>query len=355
MQTHDLNAHICDTIESLHLRLCALESDRGAFSIKPVLDNTQTVLKTLQKIQNYENTIRQFVNKLQTIQSMCQAPNPNWLGIMGTILDLLSDEDAQKAERDESIIQTIETNLLTLNTLQQVAEIEYRDQHHLSDQVHLGVGAALVFDTINDVRGVLNAVRHYEQTIKGISLKYKLLHNKLKDFRWDNPMTIVQTCIDIIQIIQEEDIEKKHREDKILEATKKSVIALQNVTESMSRLNLSANLNAEAGVQLGNPFSMVLGTIGQVLQGVDAIINHQRTIDQICGRYQLVMQTMQRLVSVSDIKQVIPCLIDLVRILNDEDTEKLKRDWDLIHTMQSQNDEITKITSALGGLGYTIC
>ena len=329
-----------DTLESMHYRLCSLEGHKGAFSIKPMVENTQAILKTLQKVQNYEKTIADFVAKMKNIQAMCQAPSPDWMAIMCEVLDVLSGEEAPKEERDNAIIQTIENNLTIVDTLQKVAQIEEEDRR----QGRIGV----VFHAVSQVQEILTLVKNYKSAIKSVVIKFDLVRSELKKARMDAP-TILSTCIKIIQIIQEEDIIKKQREDDILKCIKMSTEALRDTTASISRLQ------TVGCKRLGNPFSLVLGTLDQIIVGVDAVINYQRTIDEICDRYKGVVLAMQRLASISDVRQIIPCLLDLVSVLNDEDYAKMKRDWELVHTLESQNQKITDLTATLGGMGYDIC
>jgi hypothetical protein len=88
---------------------------------------------------------------------------------------------------------------------------------------------------------------------------------------------------------------------------------------------------------------------------VDAVINYQKTIDQICAKYQGVAASLQRLATITDIKQVIPCLLDFVQVLHEEDYAKLNRNAMLLENMKMTNRQIVELSSTLGNQGYTIC
>ena len=337
-QPEDLKL-LYETLESLHQRVCILEAGK-ALPFKTALENTEKALKICDKIVNYEATIKNLVDDLNKIDGMCRQPNPDWLAIISEVLRVLSMEDAPKAQRDEDLIVLVENNLQSLDTIDTVAGLVEMDN---------GLGVMVSLQTVNDIRNTLDMVRNYEKTIKGIGMKYTLILSKIKGVKWDIP-TIVSTTLEIIQIIQEEDIAKKQREEHLLACVKKSTEALRDSAAHVSRAK-------DVGLQtnLDSPFDLVLGTLDTVIHGVNAVINYQETIDQICAKYQGVAASLQRLATITDIKQVIPCLLDFVQVLHEEDYAKLDRNALLLKQMEQTNLQIKALVAALGNIGYTIC
>jgi hypothetical protein len=333
------------TLESLHLRLCRLEAGKP-LPFKAALENTQKALEICDKIVNYETTIKNLVDDLDKIDSMCRQPNPDWLAIISEVLRVLSMEDNPKAQRDEDLIELVEKNLQSLDTIDIVAGLVEHDKK---------LGMMVSLQSINDVRKTLDMVRNYEKTIKGIGMKYTLIMGKIKGLKWDIP-TIISITLEIIQIIQEEDIAKKQREDHLLACVKKSTEALRDAAAHVSRAK-GYGVGIRAGLQahLDSPFDLVLGTLDTVIQGIDAVINYQKTIDEICAKYQGVAASLQRLATISDIKQVIPCLLEFVKVLHEEDYAKLDRNAMLLERMKETNQQIRELSGVLEEEGFTIC
>jgi hypothetical protein len=327
------------TLESLHLRLCRLEA-KTPLPFNTALENTKKALELCDKVVNYEDTIRKLVDDLNKIDAMCRQPNPDWLAIISEVLRVLSMEDNPKQQRDEDLILLVEKNLESLAVIDTVAGLVEQDRK---------LGTLVSLQSINDVRKTLDMVRNYEKTIKGIGMKYTLIIGKIKGLKWDIP-TIISITLEIIQIIQEEDIAKKQREEHLLACVKKSTEALRDAAAHVSRVKgsgLRANLDS--------PFALVLGSLETILQGVDAVINYQKTIDEICAKYQGVAASLQRLATITDIKQVIPCLLDFIQVLHEEDYAKLDRNAMLLEKMRETNQQIREMSGGLEEEGYTIC
>ena len=332
------------TLESLHLRLCRLEA-KTPLPFNAALENTKKALELVDKVVNYEDTIKKLVDDLNKIDGMCRQPNPDWLAIISEVLRVLSMEDNPKQQRDEDLILLVEKNLESLAVIDTVAGLVEQDRK-------LGVMVSL--QSINDVRKTLDMVRDYEKTIKGIGMKYTLIIGKIKGLKWDIP-TIISITLEIIQIIQEEDIAKKQREEHLLACVKKSTEALRDAAAHVSRAQAGVGIRAGLQAHLDSPFALVLGTLDTVLQGIDAVMNYQKTIDEICAKYEGVAASLQRLATITDIKQVIPCLLDFVQVLHEEDYAKLNRNAMLLENMKVTNRQIVELSSTLGNQGYTIC
>lgn len=382
--------------ESLHRRAIKLEcslGESGAFSVKPILDQTESILNMLDKIQNYEKTIQSYISRFEKIMNMCKQKNPDWLAIMSEIIDVLSGEDVDKNQRDGEIISIMEKNLETLDIMQQLAKEEIArirspnwdplsanasvngDVYHNS-QFTIGVS---YIEAVQDVKNVLRMAIQYKKTIESITVKFQIIKKEIQYVRWDAP-AIVNTALRIIQVIQEEDIVKKQREDSLLKAMKQITTTFQEVTLSIVNLKqetrkaraarqtvgwgaetslsaelcLSRDISLDDEMRLGEPFSFVLNTLGQVLGGVNAIINHQKTIADIYKRYQAFLDELRYLATISDIRDVIPCLLRLIKILKEEDNEKMQRDLELISSMKMQNNAVRDLTNDLGNMGYEI-
>ena len=357
---------IVQIMHSLHRRTSALEcklGNHGVFSVRPIIDQTEMVLTALDKIQNYEKTISTYVARFNQIKAMCQQPSPDWLVIISSILDILAGEDVEKAKRDEELIYVINRNLDALDVMQELSEVETKriksdSWDPLSAQATF-IGVSLT-DAANDVRHVLQMAVNYKKTIEGVSIKFGLLKGKIKDINfWDIP-TLLRTSIEIINILQEEDIAKKQREDNLLQAMKTISLSFESVGDAIVKLKnetrrakgLSNEVHIEA--HLDEPFSLALGTFKDVLQGIEAVINYQKTINDICLRCYAFTDQLNQLASVNDWREIIPCLLRLIHILKEEDETKIQRDNELITDLEKQNKAVKKLTDDLYRIGYKI-
>ena len=376
---HKQALQITEIAESLHRRISALEartggqlgqhlqhlSARGGGVFQPVLDNSEFVLTTIQKIQNYEQTIQDWGAQFEVIQRKCANPNKtaeDYYEIVSLILDALAGEDIAKADRDEEMLHIINKNLQTLQTMQCLAKNETQTRIipppyiRLSSQTDF-ISDQFILDTVTDVGKTVKSIVQYKKTIQGISLKFNLIKQKIATLDWNNAATILTTAIDIISIINEEEIVKKDREDRLLHAMKQISLTFQDVitkVAAMHTMRSEYSLQAEVGPALGNPFGIALNTLQHVLEGIETVIYYQRTIDQICIKYEQIKGVMTQLYQSRNFSDVITHLITFIQVLKDENDAKLKRDGDLIYNLDYQNNTMRDLTSQLSSMGYTI-
>ena len=98
MQTDTHHELALQIAESLHRRMLVLEAkaatpmtplDAGLFDVDGYLGDAERVLEGLHNIQNYEETIRYYADRLQGIYALFQQEPINWFLIINEILDVL--------------------------------------------------------------------------------------------------------------------------------------------------------------------------------------------------------------------------------------------------------------------------
>lgn len=420
--------------ESLHSRLRALEDLHekpvtlgiGFDDVSNFLDDAEDALT---KIQNIEQTLQMYIVETQKIYNMCMQDNPNWLQIFLAILTLLEGEDAIKARRDDQLIIAITANLMTLETIEDLhkQEIETR-----------GLGSP--FEIIDEAKTIVRSVIDIKNTINAISMKFNLIREEIGQVRQWDAVTIIRLTINIIQIIEEEDIVKKHRDAALLDLIARITGTFEHVTDILKDFkpvvqrsrqprkelkwqNQSAvdyydyyNLNGRRTgtgritdpranavtyprnsntypsayssatdrndsavsfysgaedsasnwygtravstdsttswsqsqqVHLGNPISDALALIRQVMEAIEHIRNYERTIEKMTTRYDRIVNHIQKFNYSGNPRDIIPSLIEFIRVLKDEEKTKIRRDINLANMMK-------KITHGLQTAGYNI-
>jgi len=341
MSSHEDLGALCGQLEAIHERLCRLEENR-AMPLKNVLTTTEDLLRICTKVQNYETTIKEFVDQLNEIDGMCRQPNPDWLAIVSKVLSVLSLEGGPKEERTEQLLKMVEDNMQVLDAVKRTADLVEEDRRSL--------GMVVSLHSIDDVRKAVDMVRNYQHTVHSVEMKYQLIMQKIRTLRWDIP-TLVSVTLEIIQIVEEEDIVKKQRDEMLFPCFKQSVEALMEATARISQLHVGSKYGGTLETDLGSPFSLVLGSLNTVVQGVNAVIHYQDTIDEIYAKYDRIRDSLQRLASVSDIKQVIPTLLEFVHTLHEEDSAKAARIELLVKQMREQESAIRGLTGDLQSFG----
>ena len=165
MQTDTHHELALQIAESLHRRMLALEAkaatpmttlDAGLFDVDGYLGDAEKVLEKLHSIQNYEETIRYYAERLQGIYALLQQEPINWFLVINEILDVLSGEDGMKAARDQQLIDSINTNLGVLETMKDLYTAEKRG---LQSEFNTHSGAATLgynpFEAMDDAHRVV--------------------------------------------------------------------------------------------------------------------------------------------------------------------------------------------------------
>ena len=160
---------------------------------------------------------------------------------MSLILDALAGEDIAKADRDEEMLHIINKNLQTLETMQCLAKNETQTRIipppyiKLSSQTDF-ISDQFILDTVTDVGKTVKSIVQYKRTIQEISHKFNLIKQKIATLDWNNAATILTTAIEIISIINEEEIVKKNREDRLLHAMKQISLTFQDVITKVASM-----------------------------------------------------------------------------------------------------------------------
>ena len=412
---------LIEIAKSLHSRALALDSGLGV-KAGNVLQDAEDVLTILEKLQNHEEIIASYARRFDRIGRMCQEQNPNWLAIMSLILDTLADEDIEKTTRDEDIVSIIRKNTETLNTMgeltnelivhksringalthykpgdipggapawyagkhareqqqnKQTTPAEFQNQGanpwyvgNQTPQIQHAEFLGHPFKIVKDVRRTLIGAVRYKQTIDEAVMKYQRLRTEIQGLDWSQPLTLVQTAIRILKIIQEEDIIKKQRKDELLQSMRSITVTFWHVARDMDIIMKREPRDLEridvvtkwtrrgrplsTEMHLGDPFSDAIGVLETVLQGIEAVMNYQKSIDDICSRYRMLMTELETLYRTRHWKEIVPCMLRIVRTLKDEDNGKLQRDYALIDSMASQDENMRKLTDELRRIGFGI-
>ena len=320
--------------------------------LREILNQTESILEILEKIPEYERHIEEYVSRFESIGAMCRQPNPDWMAILSTIIDVLTGEDHEKSDRDEHFFKVIEKNLSTLDVMQRLAHSELKK---LSPDSDLGAHAEFIgipfMAAVSDARQVLMMARDYKRTVEGVTVKFDMLKRIIEQKHTWDIAAVIATALDMIAIIQEEDIVKRNRGDAMLDAMQRITVTFQGVTHLIDEMETS-NLGAE--MRLGGVFSIVTDVLSGVLKGINAVRDHQKTINDLVTRYTAIAAELRTLAGISSLGQVVPCLLRLIRLLKEEDSDKIARDRTLIDDMNRQNTAVTDLTHQLKGIGYTI-
>lgn len=332
----------------------------------PILDQVESVLNFVNDIQNIEVNFKVYATKLGDIYEMCTVANPNWPEVFMAILDLIAEEELVKKDKNEKTVRVLQANLEVLELMDTVARktsaerYPWRLQSHV-DSEYLGVIAVIqtVSGAISDVKSLLRTIRDYAQTVESITSKFTKIKTELQGLRWDGDIyqigsSIFHVVIEIVSILRDEDTQKNDRENEIITAAAETTIALKQTVLSIDRLKLVDNLSGDLGIQLGGLFESVTGIFDTVIKGINMIANYQKTIQQISEKYSLILSQLEKFPQMKDIREVVPCLLETIQIIKAEDTDKIKRDMQLVQSMQLQNNKIAEIYNLLIQNGFVV-
>lgn len=171
------------------------------------MNEVELVLRTTQKIANYQQTIQTYTQKVQNIKNMIYTSPVNWLAVMGAVLDMLSEDDMEELKRNDVSINRITQCVYVIDVLQQLTDAESRNYgRKLGCEVNTHLLGS-PFGLVNDVRVGLQALADYKQHIQNTTIKFTQLKEVLGNTKWD-VQGIVATSIHILEIIQEADVGK---------------------------------------------------------------------------------------------------------------------------------------------------
>ena len=157
----------------------------------------------------------------------------------------------------------------------------------------------------------------------------------------------------------------------IIEATEKTTLALEQTVKSINALMGAklgsrcqafvsgsvahfGSLDVDQELRLGSLINLALSSFGAVIKGVEMVVKYQETIEQVVGKYDMIMGHMNTLIHVRDARDIVPCLLDMIAVIKEEDVSKLQRDRELVNSMEIQNQTISHLYNSMIRIGAVV-
>lgn len=340
------------------------------------MNDVKSFLTIAHSVTNYEKTIQTYQERMRKIGAMIQQDfnQIQWLDVFNEVLDMLSENIVARSYRDEEYAKQIDSDLQTLDILQQITEAEIKAKgltlgssycsppdgpaHHDSDfqaTTHF-IGIAIV----DDIRTGLQVIRNYKDILKGTAWKFQEIKQSIATTRWDL-MGIVHTVQRIFEIIDTSstaEIENAS-EAAIMNALEKIALSFEGAMHNLETLkSLQCEFDHHHEYQLGTRlelgFSDVVGIFNAVITGARAVMDIQNTIGAIGTKFQLLSRQLHALTTIADWRQIPMKLLEIIATFESQDSEKLKQDLFIKNEVGKMNLFMDGVMGRLDEYGISI-
>jgi hypothetical protein len=194
----------------------------------------------------------------------------------------------------------------------------------------LGIGFDDVSNFLDNAEDALLKIHNIEKTVETYLDHFERIRRLCTA---PNP-NFYEIFMSILELIEGEDAMKARRDEQLIVAIKANLLTLETIEELHGNEIVSLGSNF-----IGfNPFDVIDDT----KKAVKAIIDIKKTVKDISAKFELIKQEIsnfQQSGQMWDVFTVLGLVINIIKIIEEEDTAKVQRDKELLNL-------ITRITTS---------
>jgi hypothetical protein len=212
--------------------------------------------------------------------------------------------------------------------LQALESLHMPDSH--GPRAALGIGFDDVSNFLDNAEDALLKIHNIEKTVETYLDHFERIRLLCTA---PNP-NFYEIFMSILELIEGEDAMKARRDEQLIVAIKANLLTLETIEELHGNEIVSLGSNF-----IGfNPFDVIDDT----KKAVKAIIDIKKTVKDISAKFELIKQEIsdfQQSGQMWDVFTVLGLVINIIKIIEEEDTAKVQRDKELLNL-------ITRITTS---------